>query len=56
MSDKASIIWPFHNQEPTNIRSKEHQLFLINSYNKGKSKKEQVKTMSELIQALKNEK
>ena len=56
MSDKSSIMWPFHSQKPDNIRSQEHQKFLINFYNKGKSKNRQVENMSELIQALKNEK
>tara|TARA_X000001382_G_scaffold101953_3_gene76665 strand:- start:282 stop:467 length:186 start_codon:yes stop_codon:yes gene_type:complete len=51
MKDKA-IEWGWGEPKPLNIRSKEHQTFLINKYNNGKPLKEQVKSMAELNRAL----
>lgn len=52
MKEKA-IQWGWEAQKPTNMRSKEHQAFLIKKYNQGRPQSERVKTMAELNKALK---
>ena len=51
MEDKI-IQWGWHSPKPTNVRSKEHQAYLINKYNTGRPLTEQVKNMAELNRAL----
>jgi len=51
MKHKA-IEWGWETQKPSNVRSKEHQAFLINKYNTGRPLSEQVKSMAELNRAL----
>lgn len=51
MKDKA-IQWGWHSAKPIDVRSKEHQAFLINKYNTGRPLTEQVKSMAELNRAL----
>ena len=51
MEDKV-IQWGWESPKPTNVRSKEHQSFLINKYNTGRPLAEQVKSMAELNRAL----
>ena len=51
MKDKA-IEWGWGNPKPVNVRSKEHQAFLINKYNTGRPLAQQVKSMAELNRAL----
>ena len=53
MEDKT-IQWGF-NDEPQNIRSKEHQEYLIEQYNRNRPAEEHVRTMEELTKALKKE-
>ena len=55
MVEPDSIQWGI-NDEPQNIRSKEHRQFLIDTYNKDKCPEHQVKTMRQLIKKLKQEK
>ncbi len=47
------IQWGWESQKPTNMRSKEHQAFLIRKYNSGRPVSQHVKTMAELHRALK---
>ena len=54
MKNKA-IEWGWESPKPSNMRSKEHQAFLINQYNAGKPLAKHVKSMNELNLALKNE-
>ena len=51
MKDKP-ILWGWETQKPTNVRSKEHQAFLINKYNSSRPLAERVKSMAELNRAL----
>ena len=44
------------NDEPQNIRSKEHRDYLIKEYNKDKPEELHVHTMEQLIKVLKKEK
>ena len=52
MEKKKTIEWGWLDEKPTNIRSKEHQKFLIKAYNKNRPIHECVKTMAELNRAL----
>jgi len=55
MSDKT-IMWGFEPKpQPETIRSKEHQEYLIAAWNQHVPKEKQVKTILELINALKAE-
>lgn len=47
-----TIEWGWENPKPVNVRSKEHQAFLINKYNTGRPLAQQVKSMAELNRAL----
>ena len=53
-TENETIQWGF--QDPKPIRSKEHREFLITTYNKDKCEEHKIKTMAELIAALKKEK
>ncbi len=53
-NNNKAIEWGFNDRVPLNIRSKEHQEFLINQYNRNRPIKEQVKSMPEYIKALEN--
>ena len=52
MEKNNTIEWGFGNNEPLNIRSKEHQDFLIEQYNRNRPIEGQVKTMQEYMKAL----
>ena len=55
MSEKA-IMWGWEPKpQPDSIRSKEHQEYLITAWNSKVPKEKQVKTILELIEALKAE-
>ena len=49
-----TIEWGWEKGKPSNMRSKEHQAFLIKEYNKNRPEKDQVKDMAELNRALLN--
>ena len=53
-NDNNTIEWGFNKKEPLNIRSKEHQDFLIEQYNRNRPIEKQVKSMPEYIEALEN--
>jgi len=56
MSEQDSIMWGFEPKpQPETIRSKEHQEYLIATWNAHVPKEKQVKTILELINALKAE-
>jgi len=56
MSEQDSIMWGFEPKpQPETIRSKEHQEYLIATWNAHVPKDKQVKTILELINALKAE-
>ena len=46
------IEWGWENGKPSNIRSREHQAFLIKEYNKNRPEENHVKNMAELNRAL----
>jgi len=50
--ENKTIEWGWEKGQPSNIRSKEHQAFLIKEYNKNRPEKDQVKDMAELNRAL----
>tara|TARA_R100000951_G_scaffold70630_1_gene59560 strand:- start:9752 stop:9949 length:198 start_codon:yes stop_codon:yes gene_type:complete len=51
--EKNNIIeWGWEKGKPLNVRSKEHQDFLIEQYNRNRPIDKQVKTMQEYIKAL----
>ena len=50
--ENKPIEWGWEKGQPSNIRSKEHQAFLIKEYNKNRPEKDQVKDMAELNRAL----
>jgi len=52
MEKNNTIEWGFGNNEPLNIRSKEHQDFLIEQYNRNRPIEGQVKNMQEYMKAL----
>ena len=52
MEKNNTIEWGFGNNEPLNIRSKEHQEFLIEQYNRNRPIDKQVKNMQEYTKAL----
>ena len=52
MEKNNTIEWGFGDNEPLNIRSKEHQDFLIEQYNRNRPIDEQVKNMQEYMKAL----
>lgn len=52
--ENKTIDWGFNEREPLNIRSKGHQEFLINQYNRNRPIEEQVNSMPEYIKALEN--
>ena len=47
-----TIEWGWENGKPSNIRSREHQAFLIKEYNKNRPEEDHVKDMAELNRAL----
>ena len=55
MPEQEVILWPFEVPKYINVRSPEHQKFLIDKYNEGKKREFRVKTMEELIAVLKKE-
>jgi len=52
MEKNNTIEWGWEKGKPLNLRSKEHQAFLIEQYNQNRPIEEQVKTMQEYIKAL----
>ena len=52
MENNKSIQWGWEKGNPSNMRSKEHQAFLIKEYNKNRLEKDHVKDMAELNRAL----
>ena len=50
--ENKPIEWGWEKGQPSNMRSKEHQEFLIQEYNKNRPEKDQVKDMAELNRAL----
>ena len=50
--ENKTIEWGWEKGKPSNIRSKEHQDFLIEQYNRNRPIDEQVKTMQEYTKAL----
>ena len=55
MPEQDVIMWPFEVPKHINIRSKEHQKFLIERFNEDKPLIEQVSNIAELMSALKKE-
>ena len=56
MSEQDTIMWGFEPKpQPESMRSKEHQEYLIATWNAHVPKEKQVKTILELINALKAE-
>ena len=55
MPEQDVIMWPFEVPKHINVRSPEHQRFLIDKYNEGKKQEFRVTTMEELIAILKEE-
>ena len=52
MENENVIQWGWEKGNPSNMRSKEHQAFLIKEYNKNRPEKDHVKDMAELNRAL----
>ncbi len=52
MENENVIQWGWDKGQPSNMRSKEHQAFLIKEYNKNRPEHLQVKDMAELNRAL----
>ena len=52
--ESESIQWGWEKGKPSNMRSKKHQEFLINQYNRNRPIEEQVSSMQEYIKALEN--
>ena len=52
MENENVIQWGWEKGNPSNMRSKEHQAFLIQEYNKNRPEKDHVKDMAELNRAL----
>ena len=52
MENNKTIQWGWEKGKPSNMRSKEHQAFLIQEYNKNRPEKDHVKDMAELNRAL----
>ena len=52
MENNKPIQWGWEKVQPSNVRSKEHQAFLIKEYNKNRPEHLQVNNMSELNRAL----
>ena len=50
--ENNTIEWGWEKAKPSNVRSKEHQAFLIKEYNKNRPKENHVKDMAELNRAL----
>ena len=50
--ENKTIEWGWEKSQPSNMRSKEHQAFLIKEYNKNRPEHLQVKDMAELNRAL----
>ena len=50
--ENKPIEWGWEKGQPSNMRSKEHQEFLIQEYNKNRPEKDHVKDMAELNRAL----
>ena len=50
--ENKTIEWGWEKGQPSNMRSKEHQSFLIKEYNKNRPEHLQVKDMAELNRAL----
>ena len=50
--ENKTIEWGWEKSQPSNMRSKEHQAFLINEYNKNRPEHLQDKDMAELNRAL----
>ena len=50
--ENNTIQWGWEEGKPSNMRSKEHQEFLIKEYNKNRPKENHVKNMAELNRAL----
>tara|TARA_B100001093_G_scaffold248555_1_gene237974 strand:- start:5784 stop:6239 length:456 start_codon:yes stop_codon:yes gene_type:complete len=51
--ENKTIEWGWEKGQPSNMRSKEHQEFLIEQYNRNRPVDKQVSTMEELDKALK---
>ena len=51
--ENKTIEWGWEKGQPSNMRGKEHQEFLIEQYNRNRTIDEQVSTMEELDKALK---
>lgn len=50
--ENKTIEWGWEKGQPLNVRSKEHQEFLIEQYNRNRPVDKQVKTMSAYLKAL----
>ena len=50
--ENKTIEWGWEKGKPSNIRSREHQAFLIKEYNKNRPEEDHVKDMAELNRAL----
>ena len=50
--ENKTIEWGWEKGKPLNVRSKEHQEFLIEQYNRNRPTDEQVKNMQEYMKAL----
>ena len=50
--ENKTIEWGWEKGKPLNVRSKEHQDFLIQQYNRNRPIDKHVKTMQEYIKAL----
>tara|TARA_R110002051_G_scaffold233230_1_gene294803 strand:+ start:587 stop:817 length:231 start_codon:yes stop_codon:yes gene_type:complete len=55
MPEQDVIMWPFEVPKHINVRSPEHQRFLINKYNEGKKREFRVQNIEELLAVLKQE-
>lgn len=53
MPEQDVIMWPFEVPKHIDVRSPEHQRFLIDKYNEGKKREFRVQNMEELIAVLK---
>ena len=55
MPEQDVIMWPFEVPKHIDVRSPEHQRFLIDKYNEGKKREFRVQNMEELLAVLKKE-
>lgn len=55
MEEQKTIKWGIFDGTPNSIRSKEHQKYLIEKYNKDRPVNEQVSNITEFLSAIKQE-